>query len=119
VRCDIQLRARRASSELEGRRHRGVPRAAGVAHQHRAPFRREERLDRAAVDDGELHLEVEDDGRGIAPQDLAKARSLGLKGMRERFAYLGGSLEIARAPRGGTRLRAPRAAARRCAEAAA
>jgi PAS domain S-box-containing protein len=58
-----------------------------------------------AVEDGTIHVEVEDDGRGISPQDLAKARSLGLKGMRERFAYLGGSLEIAPAPRGGTRLR--------------
>jgi PAS domain S-box-containing protein len=58
-----------------------------------------------AVEDGTVHVEVEDDGRGIAPEDLAKARSLGLKGMRERIAYLGGSLEIAPAPRGGTRLR--------------
>jgi PAS domain S-box-containing protein len=58
-----------------------------------------------AMEDGELQVEVEDDGRGIAPGDLAKARSLGLKGMRERVAYLGGSLEIGRAPRGGTRLR--------------
>jgi PAS domain S-box-containing protein len=57
------------------------------------------------VENGAIHVEVEDDGRGIAPEDLAKARSLGLKGMRERIAYLGGSLEIARAPRGGTRLR--------------
>jgi PAS domain S-box-containing protein len=57
------------------------------------------------VEDGFIYVEVEDDGRGIAPEDLAKARSLGLKGMRERLAYLGGSLEIARAPRGGTRLR--------------
>jgi PAS domain S-box-containing protein len=55
--------------------------------------------------DGMLHVEVEDDGRGLAPQDLAKPRSLGLKGMRERFTYLGGSLDIAPAPRGGTRLR--------------
>ena len=58
-----------------------------------------------ALEDGELQVEVEDDGRGIAPEDLAKARSLGLRGMRERVAYLGGSLEIGRAPRGGTRLR--------------
>ena len=58
-----------------------------------------------ALEDGELQVEVEDDGRGIAPEDLAKARSLGLRGMRERVAYLGGGLEIMRAPRGGTRLR--------------
>ena len=54
---------------------------------------------------GEIRLEVEDDGRGIAAGDLQKARSLGLKGMRERFAYLGGALEITAAPRGGTRMR--------------
>jgi PAS domain S-box-containing protein len=58
-----------------------------------------------AVDDGSIQVEVEDDGRGIAPEDLAKARSLGLKGMRERITFLGGALDIARAPRGGTRLR--------------
>ena len=57
------------------------------------------------AEDGWIFVEVEDDGRGIAPEDLAKARSLGLKGMRERITYLGGSMEIARAPRGGTRLR--------------
>ena len=68
-----------------------------------------------AIDNGILHLEVEDDGGGIAAKDLAKVRSLGLKGMRERVDYLGGSLDVARAPRGGTRLRAQvpvRAAAR-------
>ena len=58
------------------------------------------------LENGILHLEVEDDGRGISDADLAKVRSLGLKGMRERMDYLGGSLEVARAPRGGTRLRA-------------
>jgi PAS domain S-box-containing protein len=58
-----------------------------------------------SVDDGAIHVEIEDDGRGISPEDLAKARSLGLRGMRERFAYLGGSFEIGSAPRGGTRVR--------------
>ena len=58
-----------------------------------------------AQQDGAMHVEVEDDGRGIGLDDLAKVRSLGLKGMRERITYLGGSLDIGRAPRGGTRLR--------------
>jgi PAS domain S-box-containing protein len=63
-------------------------------------------LEQDGADKGDtLRLEVEDDGCGIAPGDLAKARSLGLKGMRERIAHFGGSLDIARAPRGGTRLR--------------
>jgi PAS domain S-box-containing protein len=58
-----------------------------------------------AQENGEVLVEIEDDGRGVTPGDLAKASSLGLKGMRERIAYYGGSLEVARAPRGGTRLR--------------
>ena len=59
-----------------------------------------------AIEGDSLHFEVEDDGRGFLPEDLAKAGSLGLKGMRERMSYLGGSLEVATAPRGGTRVRA-------------
>jgi len=60
---------------------------------------------RMEADADMLHVEVEDDGCGVTPQDLAKNRSLGLRGMRERVAYLGGALEIGHAPRGGTRLR--------------
>jgi PAS domain S-box-containing protein len=56
-------------------------------------------------DGAAVHVEVEDDGRGIARGDLAKARSLGLRGMRERIAHLGGEIDVARAPRGGTRVR--------------
>jgi len=58
-----------------------------------------------ALADGQVRLEVEDDGRGIAAEDLAKSRSLGVKGMRERVRYLGGVFEAVRAPRGGTRVR--------------
>jgi len=62
----------------------------------------------AVLEAGEqaLVLEIEDDGRGISPEELAKSRSLGVKGMRERVLYLGGELEVTRAPRGGTRVRA-------------
>jgi PAS domain S-box-containing protein len=58
-----------------------------------------------AVEGAMVSLEVEDDGRGISAEDVAKTRSLGLKGMRERVTYLGGSFEVSRAARGGTRLR--------------
>jgi signal transduction histidine kinase len=70
-----------------------------------------------AQENGEVLVEIEDDGRGVTPGDLAKASSLGLKGMRERVAYYGGSLEVARAPRGGTRLRVRMPLASRGAEA--
>jgi PAS domain S-box-containing protein len=55
---------------------------------------------------GSLQIEVEDDGRGIVAADLSQPRSLGLKGMRERVLYLGGTLDIGRAARGGTRVQA-------------
>ncbi|MEJ2173450.1 MAG: PAS domain-containing sensor histidine kinase [bacterium] len=50
-------------------------------------------------------LDVEDDGRGIAIEDISKPRSLGLKGMRERALYLGGTFEVEHSAQGGTRLR--------------
>ncbi|MBI2216883.1 MAG: HAMP domain-containing protein [Candidatus Rokubacteria bacterium] len=56
--------------------------------------------------DGSLHLIVEDDGRGfevdgvLAAQDID--RRLGLHGMRERTALLGGSLTVESAPGHGT-----------------
>jgi signal transduction histidine kinase len=52
----------------------------------------------------EVVLSVEDDGRGISDADRAKTRSFGLKGLRERAHYLGGSAEIGAASGGGTRI---------------
>jgi len=57
------------------------------------------------IEHGEVRLDVEDDGGGIDLATLAHTRSLGLKGMRERVLYLGGTLDVSRAPRGGTRVR--------------
>ncbi len=51
-----------------------------------------------------IWLEVEDNGRGVSAADLAKSKSLGLKGMRERVFHIGGSLEVVSPPRGGTRV---------------
>jgi signal transduction histidine kinase len=56
-----------------------------------------------------VELAVRDDGVGFDP-DQALGRTagmrLGLLGMKERVEILGGSLEIASAPGGGTRIRA-------------
>ena len=56
------------------------------------------------VVESEVRLEVTDNGRGIAPEDLAKRTSFGVRGMRERAIEQGGSLEIGGAEGGGTRL---------------
>jgi signal transduction histidine kinase len=42
----------------------------------------------------EIHLDVLDDGRGLAPDDLQKKGSFGLVGIRERVYILAGSVEI-------------------------
>ena len=50
-------------------------------------------------------LSVEDDGRGIDAEDRRKPRSFGLKGLRERAHYLGGTAEVESIPGSGTRVR--------------
>lgn len=42
----------------------------------------------------ELHLSVQDDGRGLRPADLSKKGSFGLVGIRERVYTLAGAVEI-------------------------
>ena len=44
--------------------------------------------------DGMLHIAIRDNGRGISNGDLARPGSLGLLGMRERVAALGGSMAV-------------------------
>jgi len=57
-----------------------------------------------AIRHGEVLLQVADDGHGITEADRSKSRSFGLKGLRERAHYLGGSAEVAPGPSGGTRV---------------
>lgn len=49
-----------------------------------------------------LSLEVSDNGRGIGPQDLAKARSFGIRGLHERAHTLNGWLDISSGTQGTT-----------------
>ena len=64
--------------------------------------------------DGNLLLEVGDDGVGIAPAALAKHTSFGLRGLRERARRAGGWLDVSSQPGRGTTiiLSLPTAAAR-------
>jgi signal transduction histidine kinase len=43
---------------------------------------------------GVLSLEVSDNGRGIAPEDLAKARSFGIRGLHERASTVEGWVDL-------------------------
>jgi signal transduction histidine kinase len=50
-------------------------------------------------------LQVQDDGRGLSPEAMAKSNSFGLLGIRERVNLLGGELSLEGAPGQGTTLR--------------
>ena len=56
----------------------------------------------------DVHLTIKDDGHGFDPDRRAPRRNgkngFGLLGMRERAAYVGGTLCIKSAPRGGTEI---------------
>jgi signal transduction histidine kinase len=61
------------------------------------------RLHLAAAAEGDLRLEVVDDGRGM-PGDPVGPGHYGVQGMRERAGVIGGELEVGAGPDGGTRL---------------
>ncbi|WKB54509.1 hybrid sensor histidine kinase/response regulator [Eleftheria terrae] len=52
---------------------------------------------------GVLSLEVSDNGRGLSTEDLAKARSFGIRGLHERASTVGGWVDLSSGP-GGTTL---------------
>ena len=52
---------------------------------------------------GVLSLEVSDNGRGLSQEDLAKARSFGIRGLHERAGTVGGWVDLRSGP-GGTTL---------------
>lgn len=54
------------------------------------------------VDNGNLRLTVEDDGRGFNVPDAAGSPGLGLAGMSERANLIGGHLEVTSTPGSGT-----------------
>lgn len=56
--------------------------------------------------DGRITMEIKDNGRGITRGDISNPRSMGLLGMRERAALLGGIFRIGRLARdSGTRVK--------------
>jgi signal transduction histidine kinase len=51
-----------------------------------------------------LTVEIRDDGRGISDAAIESPRTMGLIGMRERALAIGGTVNVTRAPAGGTRV---------------
>ena len=49
-----------------------------------------------------LSLEISDNGCGLSAQDLAKARSFGIRGLHERAVTVGGWVEVSSSARGTT-----------------
>ena len=60
---------------------------------------------RLAEMSGYLILEVKDNGRGISEAEIHNTRSIGLLGMRERAALLGGEVRVSGEPGKGTAVR--------------
>jgi signal transduction histidine kinase len=63
-------------------------------------------LVQVAVENGQLAIDVEDDGQGFDPSSVVptpeSARGLGLMGIRERLELAGGSAVISSSPGQGT-----------------
>ena len=51
---------------------------------------------------GVLSLEISDNGRGLSQEDLAKARSFGIRGLHERAGTVGGWIDLSSGPQGTT-----------------
>ncbi|HEV2130286.1 MAG TPA: ATP-binding protein [Longimicrobiaceae bacterium] len=93
------------SPQAELALYRIVQEALSNAARHAKAERAHVRLARTG---GGVTATVEDDGQGFSVTEVMarEGRGLGLFGMQERAAYLGGSVEIGSRPGAGTRVRA-------------
>lgn len=95
----------RFPAEVELALFRVAQESLANVHRHASSARARLRL---RVENGELRLEISDEGRGIPPPLLEKFErgsaglGVGLAGMRERLRQLGGRLEVSSTPPGTT-----------------
>lgn len=95
VSFDVQVAEERFSAETGTRIYRIVQESISNAVRHGKPERIEVRVDRDGVE--HLRVQVRDDGIGLT---AGSGAGLGLTGMRERVAALGGELEVSGGPSG-------------------
>jgi PAS domain S-box-containing protein len=100
VRCRLEwpLPTKAANDNEATHLFRIAQEAVSNATRHASPQSIEIRV---AADDGGMSLEVRDDGRGIAVQNL-HAEGVGLRIMQHRCAVIGGAFAVDRGERGGT-----------------
>lgn len=102
VNLELPATLRRLPIELEIAVFRAVQETLTNVHRHSGSATATVRL---SSQNGEIQLEVSDEGCGIPPQKLAARPEssmigIGILGMRERMRQLGGQLEISSASKG-------------------
>jgi len=99
------LEAHRLSALIEGAMYRIAQEALTNIAKHSGAKRASITIERRA---GTLHVIIEDDGKGFDYDRVTKSPAtgvgLGLLGIRERVALLGGTVDIETTPRKGTTL---------------
>jgi signal transduction histidine kinase len=98
IKCDVRihLRERSLSPDLDTTFFRIFQETLTNIIRHAGATHVEVELREAA---GRIILEVSDNGRGISEEEISNTQSMGLLGMRERAALLGGAFEIGPGPR--------------------
>jgi signal transduction histidine kinase len=100
VDCGEGLVSRRFGAEVESTAYYVVSEGLTNVLKHSGS---KAALVRLAATNGQLQVEILDQGRGF---DLNSTRASGLRGLRDRIEAIGGSLTIDSAPGAGTRLSA-------------
>ena len=104
-RCEVMAEGRSLSAERETTLFRAVQEAIRNVARHSGAT---QVLIQVEAKDRELVVEIEDDGHGFelagVSQPGPSGRGLGLLGMRERLALVGGSVEIASSSEEGTQV---------------
>ncbi|MGC3999161.1 MAG: HAMP domain-containing protein [Anaeromyxobacter sp.] len=104
VRCEFEGPDRRLPPELETAVFRICQEALSNVARH---AQASAVLVQVAVGEGEIRVEIEDDGRGFDPDAAVRREgrpAWGLLGIRERAELLGGSAQVDSAPGQGTRV---------------
>jgi signal transduction histidine kinase len=103
ARCEFDARDRRYPAAFETAVFRVCQEAMSNVARHAGA---ETVLVQLSEADGRLSIEIEDDGKGFDPENVARRerRPFGLMGIRERVDILGGKVRIDSAPGKGTRI---------------